>query len=167
MNKLKFIFLTALLTLCFSMTALAAEDEDSITTEVESFTEFDGNWEGEMEKQVEGIYNTNPNARAAMTGVMNLGKSGTNVVASYVTRYSNTVSKIGVKNVRLMYKTTLGIWNTIVTLDNRYVTNNVVYSGGFYVTGTVGRTYMLSGTHYYETAVSSQSKYNETEDFTF
>lgn len=165
MNKLKCVILIFALAACFNMTAFATEN-DSITTEVNSFEELDS-WTGESENSVDGIYNVYPNSRASMSGVLTLSKSGTKLYASYSTTYPSTVSRIGVKNVRLMYKSTLGLWNTIVTLDDRYETNSDSFLGAFSVTGTPGRTYTLSATHYYKSSVSSESRYNETDELKF
>lgn len=163
------IALICIISLCLNLTALASDgspDDDSIETEVQSFQEYN-EWNGEIDQSVDGIYNTNPNSRVSLTGILNLSKSGTKVVAQYSTTYVHDVNRIGVRNIRLMYKTTLGIWNTIVTLDDRYRTNASSCSGAFSVTGTPGRTYMLSATHYYNNAVSSDSKYNETGSLKF
>lgn len=165
MNKIKLLLLMVVLLFSFNITAFA-EENDSISTETGAFEEIE-NWDGQKDQYVDGIYNTNPQARAALTGVIQLSQSGTKLVSQYSTSYSTNVSRIGVKNVRLMYKGSLGIWHTIVTLDDRYNTNDSLYAGAFSVTGTIGRTYMLSCTHYYKTSVSSGTKYNETEGLTF
>ena len=166
MNKLKkIVALILAMTLCMGMTVFAAED-DSVETEISSFQEYDS-WEEEVDQSIDGKYNTNPNARAALNGVLNLAQSGTKVVAQYSTVYSKDVDKIGVRNVRLMYLTSLKLWNTIVTLDDRYLTDSSVYTGAFSVTGTYGRTYMLSATHYYVNGVASEKLYNETGELKF
>ena len=166
MNKIKkAIVMIIVFVLCTNMTVFAA-DTDSIDTEVTSFEEIEY-WEGEVDQSVDGIYNTSSVARTALTGVIQLAQSGTKVVASYSTTYSYDVAKIGVRNVRLMYKNSLRVWDTIVTLDNRYRTNASIYAGSFTVTGTYGRVYMLSCTHYYVDTLSSGTKYNETDGLTF
>lgn len=165
MNKIKVVFVICVLVFCMNISALAA-DNDSIDTEVSSFQEHD-EWNGTIDQSVEGIYNTSPNSRVSLTGILNLAQSGTSLVARYSTTYPSSVNRIGVRNIRLMYKTTLGVWNTIVTLDDRYRTNASSYLGSFSVTGTPGRTYMLSATHYYKDTVSSDSKYNETGSLKF
>ncbi len=166
MNKIKKLFiLIVIMVLSMNLTAFAAES-DSAAIEVESFEELD-NWEGEIDQSVDGIYNTSSAARAALTGTLQLSKSGTKVVAQYASTYSTTVNRIGVQNVRLMYKNALRVWDTIVTLDDRYRTNASTYAGAFTVTGTYGRVYMLSCTHYYVDTLSSGTKYNETDGLTF
>lgn len=166
MNKMKrWIVLTLFVVLSMNLTVFAA-DSDSIETEIESFEEL-GSWEGDIDQSVYGIYNVAPGARAVLTGTLQLSQSGTKVVAQYATTYPNAVSRIGVRNVRLMYKNSLKVWNTIVTLDDRYRTNVSTYAGAFSVTGTYGRVYMLSCTHYYTNSVSSGTQYNETSELTF
>lgn len=166
MNKIKkVIALIMVVVLSMNITVLAAGTDD-ISTEVNSFEEVES-WEGEIDQYVDGKYNTSSNARAAITGALRLAQSGTKVVCSYSTSYSTSVSRIGVRNVRLMYLTSLKVWNTIVTLDDRYCTNDSLYAGSFTVTGTYNRTYMASCTHYYTNTVSSVSKYNETGELTF
>ncbi len=166
MNKVKkIVALVIVMVLCISVTAFAAESDD-ITTEVNSFEEVES-WEGEVDQYVDGKYNISSNARAALTGTLRLSQSGSTLVSSYSTTYSYDVDKIGIRNVRLMYLTSLKVWNTIVTLDNRYRTDASTYAGAFTITGTFGRTYMLSATHYVTNGSTTQTKYNETSELTF
>ena len=166
MNKIKkMLILVMVMVLSMNLTAFAAES-DSVETEVESFEELDS-WEGESDQSVDGIYNTNSAARAALTGTLRLSQSGTTLIADYASTYSTTVNRIGVRNVRLMYKNSLKLWSTIVTLDDRYRTSACTYAGAFSVTGTYGRVYMLSCTHYYTDTLSSGTTYNETGELTF
>lgn len=151
--------------LSMNITTFAAES-DSIETEVESFEELDS-WEGETDQSVDGIYNTSSGARTVLTGTLQLSQSGTKLIAQYASTTSTTVNRIGVQNVRLMYKNSLRVWDTIVTLGDRYRTSASTYAGAFTVTGTYGRVYMLSCTHYYTDTLSSGTKYNETDELTF
>lgn len=122
---------------------------------------------GEIDEYVDGIYNTSEYARADISGVIRLAKSGTTLYGSYTTSYTYAVDRIGVKNVKLQYKSSLGVWYTLVTLDNRYVTNDSFYAGSFTTTGTFGRTYRLKCTHYITNDSTTQTRSNETEELTF
>lgn len=122
---------------------------------------------GEIDEYVDGIYNTSEYARADISGVIRLAKSGTKLHGSYTTSYTYAVDKIGVKNVKLQYKSSLGIWYNLVTLDDRYVTNDSLYGGSFTTTGTFGRTYRLKCTHYITNGSTTQTRNNVTEELTF
>ena len=152
--------------LCINMTAYAEDDSESIDTEQSSFTEIDGEAIDFVE-YVDGIYNVSKNARASMTGVIRLGKNGSKLFANYSTDYTYAVDKIGIKNLKLQYKGSLGIWHNIITLDNRYSTNSSTYQGGFSCSGVIGRTYRLKATHYVINGSYTETRNNVTENFTF
>lgn len=149
-----------------SINAYAADDE--LELDSDEYVEYvEGGVVETFDKYVDGIYNTNENARVSMTGVIRLAKSGTTLYGSYTTSYTYAVDRIGVKNVKLQYKSSLGVWYTLVTLDNRYVTNDSFYAGSFTTTGTFGRTYRLKCTHYITNDSTTQTRSNETEELTF
>lgn len=151
---------------CINMSVYAADDE--IELESDERVEYtEGTVIENLDEYVDGIYNISENARASMTGVIRLGRSGTTLHASYTTSYTVAVDKIGVKNVKLQYKSSLGIWYNLITLDNRYVTNDSFYAGSFSTTGTFGRTYRLKCTHYITNDSTTQTRSNETEELTF
>lgn len=163
------LFILLVLVCSMGITVCAEDDLEDISVEQMSFEENDGSsYEaGENDQYVDGIYNVGVNARASMTGVIRLLKSGSKLGASYSTDYTHTVDKIGVKNVKLDYKGSLGIWHNIITLDNRYRTNASTYLGSFTCTGVVGRTYRLKATHYIIDGSYTETRNNVTLDFTF
>lgn len=121
----------------------------------------------EIDEYVDGIYNISEYARADISGVIRLAKSGTKLGGSYSTSYTYAVDKIGIKNLKLQYKSSLGIWYTLITLDDRYVTNDSLYAGSFTTTGTFGRTYRLKCTHYITNDGTTQTRDNVTGELTF
>lgn len=162
----KVIILICILIFGMNMSVYAAEDEsESSIVEQTSFIEED--MSDEAEQFVDGIYNVDPNARASMTGVIQLSQTGTKLHAYYSTSYTSTVDKIGVKNIKLDYKGSLGIWYNIITLEDRYLTNKSTYTGDFSCTGVPGRIYRLQATHYIKNGSYTQNRYNITEDLTF
>lgn len=163
------ILLACILLFSMSMTVFAEGETEDISTEQDSFIEYDGQQIdfGEQDSYVDGIYNVGPNARANMVGIIRLVKSGTKLGASYSTDYTYAVDKIGLKNIKLDYKGSLGIWHNIITLDNRYNTNASSYQGAFSCTGVIGRTYRLKATHYIIDGSYTETRNNVTEDFTF
>ncbi|MDY4971795.1 MAG: hypothetical protein SO101_16340 [Lachnospiraceae bacterium] len=169
-NIIKIVCLSILLIFCMGMTVLAEED-DSESTEIEqlSFIEDDELLKeiDEFDSYVDGIYNVSENARAAMSGVIRLGKSGSKLIANYSTSYSYAVDKIGVKDVKLQYKGSLGIWHTITTLDDRYRTDSSLYQGAFSCSGVIGRTYRMKGTHYVIDGSYTETRNNVTDTITF
>ncbi len=170
-NKImKLITVLLICVFCVNITAYASEEE--IELEAEETVEYvEDNAEHSLEdyeRYVEGIYNTSENARANLKGALVLGKSGTKLIADYDTTYPSTVSKIGVKNVKLQYKSSLGVWYTLITIDDRYRENASVYSGSFNTTGTYGRIYRLKATHYaYVNSVATETLSNQTGEFEF
>lgn len=164
----RFIFLLILI-LSMGITVCAESDEEDTNVEQMSFEEIEGaQYEiDENDRYVDGLYNVNGNARASMTGVIRLVKSGTKLVANYSTDYTHSVDKIGLKNIKLDYKGSLGIWHNIITLDNRYSTNVSAYQGAFSCTGVIGRTYRLKATHYIIDGSYTETRNNVTENFTF
>lgn len=174
MNKkvLKFkitLMLLSITILCFSSTVCAQEPDDTIDEELQSFVEYDGYVENieEFDQYVDGIYNVGENARASMTGLIRLYQSNSKLAVVYSTSYSNEVARIGVKNIKLQYKGTLGIWHTIITLDDRYRTNASAYQGSFSCSGVVGRVYRVTGTHYIINGSYTESRNNVTGELTF
>ncbi len=170
-NKfMKLITVLLVCVFCINITAYAAEEEIELEAEeTVEYVEDNADYSSEdYERYVEGIYNTSENARASLNGVLYLGKSGTTLIADYDTTYSTVVSRLGVKNVKLQYKSSLGIWYTLITLDDRYRENARVYSGSFTTTGTYGRVYRLKATHYANvSSVATESKANQTGEFEF
>ncbi|MDD7388576.1 MAG: hypothetical protein PUG60_02755 [Lachnospiraceae bacterium] len=169
-KKVIYFILLVSLIFCFEITAFAEEDDsEPIDIEQSSFTEYDDVFYSvdEFEQYVDGIYNVSENARTNMTGVIRLGKTGSKLFASYSTVYSYPVDKIGVKNIKLQYKGSLGIWHDITTLDNRYSTNASAYQGGFSCTGVIGRVYRLKGTHYVIDGSYTETRNNVTDTITF
>lgn len=151
---------------CMNINVYAADDETELDSdepiEYEENVVIE-NWD----RYVDGIYNTNENARVSITGVVRLGCSGTKLLGSYSTSYDYAVDKIGVKNVKLQYKSSLGIWYDLVTLDDRYFSNMSTYTGSFSTTGTFGRTYRLKCTHYITNDGTTQTRDNVTGELTF
>lgn len=167
MKKLsKWIVLVFVLLFCLNINVCAAEDEnESINVELESFIEEET--VDEVDQFVDGIYNVGPNARASMTGMLRLSQAGTKIQADYSTSYTSTVDRIGIKNIKLDFKGSLGVWYNIITLDDRYRTNKSTYSGFFTCNGVPGRTYRLQATHYIKDGSYTQSRPNITEGLTF
>lgn len=166
----KLLSLILIMVLSINMTVFA-EDDDSepIDTEQSSFIEDDEQIQEpeDFDQYVDGIYNVGKNARASMTGVIRLGRSGTKLIANYSTDYTQKVDRIGVKNITLQYKGALGIWHTITTLDDRYSTNTSSYQGAFSCSGVVGRTYRLKATHYIVNGSYTETRNNITDNLTF
>lgn len=162
----KFNILLIVLVLSMNINVYAANEEIELDSDEQIEYEEDisiENWD----EYVDGIYNTNANARVSITGVVRLGRSGSKLGGSYSTSYDCTVDKIGVKNVKLQYKSSLGIWYNLITLDNRYVEDASFYAGSFTTTGTFGRTYRLKCTHYITNNGTTQTRNNVTEELTF
>ena len=153
---------------CVSATVYAEEPED-ISVEQQSFVKSDGyvDESGEIDQYVDGIYNVGANARASMTGLIRLYQSGTKLASVYSTTYTVDVNKIGVKNIKLQYKGSLGIWHTIITLNDEYRNNASVFQGSFSCSGVIGRVYRVKGTHYIIDDVYSEYRDNVTGELTF
>lgn len=163
------IMFSIILVLCLNTTVYAQENDNEISDELESFVEYDGQPDEleEIDQYVDGIYNVGVNARASMSGVIRLYQSGSKLASSYSTEYSHTVNKIGVKNIKLQYKGSLGIWHTIITLSDRYRTNASAYQSSFSCSGVVGRVYRVTGTHYIIDGSYTQERDNVTGELTF
>lgn len=138
-------------------------DEQLEYTEDESLSEI----YGEADQYVDGMYNVGSGARTDLTGLIRLSQYQTKLQADYSTAYNYEVSKIGIKNLKLQYKSSLGIWYNIITIDDRYVTNEAVYMGRFTCNGTIGRTYRLKGTHYAVVNGKTITRDNITGNLTF
>lgn len=151
------------------LTAFAESDEESIEVETTSFSEGGDYWDNinDFDEYVDGIYNVGENVRTNMVGVIRLCKSGSKLVSMYSTSYTHSVDKIGLKNIKLQYKGSLGIWHDIITLDNRYWTNESAYQGSFSCSGVIGRVYRMKGTHYIIDGSYTETRNNVTENFTF
>ncbi|MDY2626735.1 MAG: hypothetical protein SOW08_00230 [Lachnospiraceae bacterium] len=154
---------------CLNITVCAQENDVDISCEQESFVEYDDqiNDIGEIDQYADGIYNVGTNARASMSGLIRIYQSSSKLACVYSTEYSHTVNKVGVKNIKLQYKGSLGIWHNIITLDDRYATNTTEYMGSFSCTGVVGRVYRVKGTHYIVDGSYTQSRDNVTGELTF
>lgn len=165
----KLLCILSILVFSINITAYAEENVEDAEIEQTSFIKHDGSWEeiDEFDQYVDGIYNVSNNARTAMSGVIRLCQSGTKLCCNYSTSYSYNVNKIGVRNIKLQYKGSLGIWHTIITLDNEYRNNASDFMGSFSCSGVVGRTYRVKGTHYISDDNYSESRNNETEGLTF
>ncbi|MDY2626725.1 MAG: hypothetical protein SOW08_00180 [Lachnospiraceae bacterium] len=165
----KFFVFVLVLVFGLSITAYAEDDSENIDVEQSSFVSNVGQWNSieDFEQCVDGIYNVNDNARASMSGVIRLYQSGTKLCCNYSTSYTYDVNKIGVKNIKLQYKGSLGIWHTIITLNDEYRRNASDFMGSFSCNGVVGRTYRAKGTHYISDDSYSESRNNETEGLTF
>lgn len=155
-----------LVVFCMNVNVHAADNENELDSD-EIVEYVEGEVLENYDEYVDGIYNTSENARVSITGVIRLAKSGTKLGGSYTTSYTYAVDKIGVKNVKLQYKSSLGIWYNLITLDNRYVTNEAFYAGSFTTTGTFGRTYRLKCTHYITDSGVTQTQSNITGELTF
>lgn len=167
MKKLnKWIILICALTFCLNIRVYAMDDETEMDN-VEQMTFVEEDTINEVDQFVDGIYNVSPNARASMVGVIQLSQAGTKLQANYSTTYTSAVDKIGVKNIKLEYKGSLGLWHTIITLDDRYRTNKSSYSGSFTCSGIVGRTYRLQSTHYIIDGSYTETRNNITGNLTF
>lgn len=168
-NKLyKWIVLSMIVVLCMSVNVSATEieiDSDE-QLEYEEGENLEEKW-GQPDQYVDGIYNVGREARADLSGIIRLGQYKTKVQADYSTSYSYDVSKIGIKNLKLQYKGSLGLWYTIITFDDRHVTNDSLYMGSFTCNGTIGRTYRLQGTHYAVVNGTTKTRFNTTEGMTF
>ena len=171
MNKKisKIMALLLIVTMMMSITAFAEGNDSEIEQEQLSFSEYDGSNDniGEIDQYVDGIYNIGENARASMSGVIRLYQSGTKLATTYSTAYTKTVDRIGVKNIKLQYKGSLGLWHDIITIDDRYRTNDAAYQGGFSCSGVIGRTYRMKGTHYIIDGSYKESRNNVTDGLTF
>lgn len=165
----KVVVIVFILTLSFNITVHAQEEDEDISCEQQSFEEYDGLLEGmeDATQYVDGIYNVGANARASMAGVIRLYQGTSKLSAVYSTDYSTAVDKIGVKNIKLQYKGSLGIWHTIITLDDRYRTNASAYQGSFSCSGVVGRVYRVTGTHYIINGSYTESRNNVTGELTY
>lgn len=168
-KKSGLIVLSFLLIFVTGITASAEDDLENVDTEQASFCEEEGEpiSVDEFDYYVDGIYNVGENARASMVGVIRLGRSGSKLVSNYTTSYTHTVNRIGVKNIKLQYKGSLGIWHTIITLDDRYYTNQSAYMGSFSCSGVFGRTYRMKGTHYIIDGSYTETRNNVTLELTF
>lgn len=151
---------------CMNINVYAAEEEIELDCN-EQVEYVEGGSIDEVDSYVDGIYNTSVQARTGISAVIRLAKSGTTLYGSYTTSYTYAVDKIGVKNVKLQYKSSLGVWYNLITLDNRYVEDASFYAGSFTTTGTFGRTYRLKCTHYITNDSTTQTRSNETEELTF
>lgn len=170
LKKSRFAILSLILIFSVGMTAYAEEDDsEPVDIEQSSFTEDSNLWEEmtESDPYVNGIYNVGENARANMTGIVRLGKSGSKLIADYSTVYTYSVDRIGVKNIKLQYKGSLGIWHNVITLDDRYRTNSGAYQGAFSCSGVIGRTYRLKGTHYIINGSYTETRNNVTLELDF
>lgn len=166
----KIFVMLLVMTLCMNLTVYAQEDdEEDVYEEQQSFTECDGfiTEPDVVDQYVDGLYNVDSNARASMTGLIRLYQSGSKITSTYTTTYTTDVDKIGIKNIKLQYKGSLGIWHTIITLDDRYSTNSASYMGSFSCTGVVGRVYRVKGTHYVIDGSYKQERDNVTGELTF
>lgn len=165
--KNKWIFLVlSIFVFCLNVNLYAKAEELELDSD-EQVEYVENETIDEIDEYVDGIYNTSEYARADISGVIRLAKSGTNLHGSYSTSYTYAVDKIGVKNVKLQYKSSLGIWYNLITLDNRYVTNDSLYGGSFTTTGTFGRTYRLKCTHYITDDGTTKTRDNVTGELTF
>lgn len=162
----KWIVFVIILTFGMNMSVYAAEEEIELDSN-ESVVYTEGDTIDEVDQYVDGIYNVSEYMRASMTGLIRLAKSGTKLHGSYSTSYTHDVDRIGVKDVKLQYKGSLGIWYTIITLDDRYFTNESTYMGSFTTTGTIGRTYRLKATHYVKDGSYKETRNNVTGELTF
>lgn len=170
LKKSKLVILSVIMIFSMGMTAYAEEDDsEPVDVEQSSFVEDNNLWEeiGESDTYVDGIYNIGTNARVSMTGVIRLGKSGSKLIADYSTVYTVSVDRLGVKNIKLQYKGSLGIWHNAITLDDRYRTNAAAYQGAFSCDGVIGRTYRLKGTHYVINGSYTETRNNVTDTLTF
>lgn len=169
----RIIAIILVMALCMGMSVSAddetEEDMEAVDTEQMSFSEDEGQLTDidEFDQYVDGIYNVGKNARAAMSGVIRLGRSGTKLISNYSTVYTYSVDRIGVKNIKLQYKGSLGIWHTIITLDDRYYTNKATYMGSFSCSGVIGRTYRMKGTHYIINGSYTETRNNVTLELDF
>lgn len=160
--------LLLILIFCMSINVLAEENEKDTGEQLE-YTEGEDLSEkfGEPDKYVDGIYNVGKNVRTDLTGLVRLSKYNIKVQADYSTGYTYKVKKIGVKNLTLQYKSSLGLWYTITTIDNRYRENALSYMGSFTCNGTIGRTYRLKCTHYVVDNGSTKTRDNITGELKF
>ena len=170
-NKIKNLIIFLFVLVISMNTTVYAQGDDSEETDTEesTFISYTDQWcdTTEVDQYVDGIYNIGENARANMTGVIRLYQSGTKLCCNYSTVYTYSVNRIGVKNIKLQYKGSLGIWHNIITLDDRYRTNAANFMGSFTCDGVVGRTYRVKGTHYISDDSYSETRNNETEGLTF
>lgn len=164
----KWISLFLILICLFDIDVLAAEIELDSEEQVQ-YVEGEGlddTW-GEPDQYVDGLYNLGKNARADLTGIVRLSQYKTKLQADYSTSYAYKVSKIGVKNLQLQYKSSLGIWYNIIKFDDRHFTNASDYLGVFTCNGTIGRTYRLKCTHYVVDNGSTKTRDNITGELKF
>lgn len=167
-KKNKYLALILILILiCCNMSVYAEELDDDEIDNGERVEYTEGESVDQIDQYVEGIYNSSENARATLTGMIRLAQSGTKLYGSYSSSYTYIASRIGVKNVKLQYKGSLGLWHTIITIDNRYFSNSATYTGSFTTTGVMGRVYRLKGTHYATYNGSTETRNNVTENLTF
>lgn len=166
-RKIKWIFwVLSVLFFCINVNIYVEAEEIELDS-AEQVEYVEGEEIGEIDEYVDGIYNTSEYARADISGVIRLAKSDTKLYGSYTTSYTYAVDKIGVKNVKLQYKSSLGIWYNLVTLDDRYFSNMSTYTGSFSTTGTFGRTYRLKCTHYITDDGTTKTRDNVTGELTF
>lgn len=182
MNKLngtwrKVLVFLVLVTLCWNGTAYAqgAENtgEESVEQELNSFVEYEGEAPdfGEIDQSVNGINDVMPGARENLLGMIRLYQSGTRLCCVYSTSYTTNAKRIGVKNLKLQYKGTLGLWRTIVTIDDKYRENASEFLASFSCDGVKGRVYRVTATHYIKGLTGkpnyTESKNNQTGNLTF
>ena len=168
-NKMyRWLVLCIVLLLGMSINVSAEGFEDDADKQLE-YTEGENLAEiwGKADQYADGIYNVGENARVDLTGMVRLSQYKTKLQADYTTGYTYRASKLGIKNLKLQYKGSLGIWNTIITIDDRYWTDTMTYMGSFTCNGTIGRTYRLQGTHYAVVDGTTISRFNTTENLTF
>ncbi|MDO5408970.1 MAG: hypothetical protein Q4F21_00770 [Lachnospiraceae bacterium] len=168
-NGRKILFLVLVLVVGLNSTAYAANDVESGSKEVDSLV-VNENSSISVEdsiQSVDGIYNVDGKARASMTGVINLSQAGGKLVGNYSTTYTKVVDRIGVKNIKLQYQGALKIWYTIITVGDKYTTNDSGYMGAFTCDGVFGRTYRMSATHYIKNDSYTETRNNITEGLTF
>ncbi|MDO5409730.1 MAG: hypothetical protein Q4F21_04665 [Lachnospiraceae bacterium] len=165
LKKCLSIVLSMVLMFSFNSIVYASEVIENGSNEALTCTE--GEKIQNPEVYVDGIYDSNKNSRAYLSGLVRLAKSGTKLGGSYSSSYTYAVDRIGVKNVKLQYKGALGVWLTIITLDDRYVKNDSTYLGGFTCSGTLGRTYRLKATHYITDDGRAEFRDNITGELTF
>lgn len=162
-----FVFLLVMTLICCNMNAYADELDDDEVDTGERVEYVEGDTVEQIDQYVDGLYNSNENARAMLSGMIRLAQSGTKLYGSYSSSYTYVAERIGVKNVKLQYKGSLGLWHTIITIDNRYFSNSATYTGSFTTTGVIGRVYRLKGTHYATYNGSTETRNNVTENLTF
>jgi hypothetical protein len=159
----RILIFVVLLCVC-SFNVFAAEEDVEQSTLVEGVPAVT---EDDMDQYVDGLYNTSSLARTSIAGVVRLYQSGTKIGVVYSTTCSESAKKVGVKDVKLQYKGSLGLWHTAISIDDRYVENKSTYDGGFSCSGVTGRVYRLKVTHYATGTGFSKTKDNEAGNLTF